>query len=84
MSQRTHSVRSHALRVLAIVLIVVGVVSVAGYGVGALSTMGDADQSMVFWLLPFLLGGLAMAGVGTVLLVLWLILVSSERSDRAP
>jgi hypothetical protein len=57
---------------------------VAGYGVGALSTMGDADQSMVFWLLPFLLGGLAMAGVGTVLLVLWLILVSSERSDRAP
>jgi len=84
MSRRAHSARSHALRVLAIVLIVVGVVSVAGYGLGVLSTIGEADQSLTFWLLPFLLGGLAMAGVGTVLLVLWLILVSSERSDRAP
>lgn len=74
--------RAQALRVLAVALIVVGLASVALYGVGVLSVLGEADQSMAFWLLPFLFGGMALAGVGTVLLVLWLLLISTEPEDR--
>lgn len=72
--------RSRTLLTIAIAMIVLGLISVAAYAVGFFAVLDQADQSMAFWLLPFLFLGLAAAGVGAVLVVLWLLLVSTERS----
>ena len=71
-------------RLLAIsaVLVCGGLLSIAIYVFNALPVLGQPDESLVFWLLPFLLFGLAAAGVGTVLFVLWLLLVSTDRETR--
>lgn len=73
-----HSRRSNTLLSVAIVLVAVGLLSVGIYAFNVLAVLDQADQSMVFWLLPFLLFGLAAAGNGVVLAVLWLLLVSTE------
>lgn len=80
MTDWCHSRRSKALLAIAVVLIVVGFSSVAIYVFNALPVLGQPDESLLFWLLPFLLFGLAAAGVGAVLVVLWLLLVSTEQS----
>lgn len=77
-----HSRRSNALLVIAVVLVIVGLSSVAIYVFNALPVLGQPDESLVFWLLPFLLFGLAAAGNGVVLAVLWLLLVSTNRTGR--
>lgn len=82
MSKSRHSPKSNGLLILAVVLIVVGLASVAAYVFNALPVLGQADESLVFWLLPFLLFGLVSAGIGTVLAVLWLLLVSTDRDRR--
>lgn len=76
-----HSRRSKALLAIAAVLVCGGLLSVAVYLVNALPVLGQPDESLVLWLLPFLLFGLAAAGVGTVFIVLWLLLVSTDRED---
>lgn len=80
MTDWCHSRRSKALLAIAVVLVVVGFSSVAIYVFNALPVLGQPDESLLFWLLPFLLFGLAAAGVGAVLVVLWLLLVSTEQS----
>lgn len=79
-----HSRRSKALLAIAAALVSGGLLSVAIYFFNALAVLGQPDESLVLWLLPFLLFGLAAAGVGTVFIVLWLLLVSTDRagSDR--
>lgn len=78
MSAWRHSGRSNALLSVAIGLVVIGLLAVGIYAFSALAVMGQADQSMLFWLLPFLFVGLASAGVGVVLAVLWLLLVNTD------
>lgn len=75
-----HNSRSKALLTMAAVLVVAGLLSVAIYVLNALPVWGQPDESLLLWLLPFLLFGLAAAGVGMVLAVLWLLLVSTGRS----
>lgn len=81
-----HTRRSNLLLVVALGLVGAGFLSVGVYVFGALAVVGEADQSMLFWLLPFLFFGLTAAGVGVVLAVLWLLMVSSDasRSEPAP
>ncbi|MDZ7789059.1 MAG: hypothetical protein U5L08_00910 [Xanthomonadales bacterium] len=79
-----HSRRSKTLLAISAVLVGGGLLSVAIYVFNALPVLGQPDESLVFWLLPFLLFGLTAAGVGTVFFVLWLLLVSTDRegADR--
>jgi hypothetical protein len=72
--------RSRALLAIAVVLVVAGLAAVATYVVHFVGLLDEADQSMAFWLLPLLQFGLAAAGSGTVLVVLWLLLVSTDRA----
>lgn len=74
--------RSRVLLAIAVALVVGGLAAVATYVVHFVGLLDQADQSMAFWLLPLLQFGLAAAGVGTVLVVLWLLLVSTDRSGR--
>jgi|GEM_PF-4837597 len=74
--------RSNVLLAVAVGLIVVGLAAVATYVVNFVGLLDQADQSMAFWLLPFLLFGLSSALFGTVLVVLWLLLVNMDgRAD---
>ncbi|WP_376695539.1 hypothetical protein [Wenzhouxiangella sp. EGI_FJ10305] len=73
-----HSRRSNTLLSVAIGLVMIGLLAVGVYAFNVLAVLDQADQSMVFWLLPFLLFGLAAVGNGVVLAVLWLLLVSTE------
>ncbi|WP_203594790.1 hypothetical protein [Wenzhouxiangella limi] len=63
------------------ILIITGAVSVGLYAFEAWSVAGAADQSIVFWMLPFLLGGLLLIGFGVTLLVFWRLLAKAE-SER--
>jgi hypothetical protein len=85
MNRPRRNARSSVLLVLAAALGGIGLVSVGFYAIGFLNALGDSDGSMAFWLLPFLLYGLAAMGVGTVLAVLWLLLVRLEADvEEAP
>lgn len=55
----------------------------ATYVVSFVGLLDQADQSMAFWLLPFLLFGLSSALFGTVLVVLWLLLPNMD-GNAAP
>ncbi|MEE4303918.1 MAG: hypothetical protein V2J19_07145 [Wenzhouxiangella sp.] len=74
--------RSRVLLAIAVALVLGGLAAVATYVVHFVGLLDQADQSMAFWLLPLLQFGLAAAGSGTVLAVLWLLLVSTDRSGR--
>ena len=63
------------------ILIPVGIASVGFYAFEAWSVASAADQSIVFWALPFLLGGLLLIGFGVTLLVFWRLLAKAE-SER--
>ena len=71
-------VRAEALRVLGLAMMAVGLLSAAGYAVSLFTMNAPGDHAMAFWLLPFLLGGLALVGTGGVVLVLWLLLTRME------
>ena len=79
MNRRRHGARSSVLLAIALVLAGIGLLSLGVYAVGFVIAMGESDGSMAFWLLPFLLYGLAAVGVGTVLAVLWGLLRRLER-----
>lgn len=81
MSSWRHSRRSNTLLSVAIGLVVIGLLGVGVYAFSVLPVLDQADQSMVFWLLPFLLFGLAAVGNGVVLAVLWLLLVSTDGAN---
>lgn len=76
MSDSTNRTRASIVLALALVLILSGLLSVTVYVVAFLAALDQVDQSMAFWMLPFLLFGLSAAGVGLVLVILWLLLRS--------
>jgi len=73
-----HSKRSNILLAVALGLIAAGCLAVGGYVFSLVPVIGGPDESLIFWLLPFLFFGLAAAGMGIVLAVLWLLLVSTD------
>ena len=79
MSSQGGNLRARILLVLAILLILAGMASLVLYGMAVFPVMGSPDQSMRFWALPFLFGGLILSGIGAVLLVLWRLLVLRNR-----
>jgi hypothetical protein len=81
MTDKHDKSRSRTLLVIGLALVVAGLLSVATYVVNFIGVLDQADQSMAFWLLPLLQFGLAASGVGTVLVVLWLLLISTDRSE---
>lgn len=68
---------------IALILMLSGLLSTAVYVVAFLGALGQFDQSLAFWMLPFLLLGLSAAGVGLVLLIVWLLL-RTETVDAGP
>lgn len=70
--------RQRTLLVLGSMLIPAGTMLVGFYAFEAWSVAGAADQSMAFWLLPFLLGGLLLISFGVTLLVFWRLLVKTK------
>lgn len=83
MSSQGRNVRTRILFLISGSLIVAGTTSIGLYAFEAWSVAGSADQSMAFWMLPFLLGGLLLIGLGAVLLVFWRLLVN-EGNERRP
>ena len=60
MSSHRNNLRALVLLLVGSILIIAGAASVGLYAFEAWSLAGAADQSMSFWLLPFLLGGLLL------------------------
>ena len=79
MSSQGGNLRARILLVLAILLILAGIASLVLYGMAVFPVIDSADQSMLFWALPFLFGGLTLSGIGAVLLVFWRLLVLRNR-----
>ena len=76
---RESALRARALFITACLLIPAGMASVGFYAFEAWSVAGAADQSIAFWALPFLLGGLLLTVFGVMLLVFWRLLAKAER-----
>ena len=81
MTSQRNSLRARVLLLMGGVLTIAGTGSVGFYAFKAWSLAGAADQSMAFWLLPFLLGGLLLIGFGVALLVFWRLLVKSDQGS---
>ena len=80
MSDRQSDRRTKALLTASLSLVAFGLLAVATYVFNVVSVLDQADQALAFWLLPFLLFGLAASGVGAVLFALWLLLVHVDRN----
>lgn len=78
-SSQRYKLRARFLLLMGSVLIIAGAASVGFYSFEAWSVAGAADQSMTFWMLPFLLVGLLLVGFGAILLVFWRLLVKAGR-----
>ena len=81
MSSHRNNLRALALLLMGSILSSAGTASVGLYAFEAWSLAGATDQSMAFWLLPFLLGGLLLIGFGVALLVFWRLLVKSDQGS---
>lgn len=78
MTSQRKKLRARALILMGGALITAGTTSVGFYAFEAWSVAGAADQSIAFWMLPFLLGGLLLIGFGIMLLVFWRLLVKAK------
>ena len=80
MSSHRNNLRALVLLLVGSILIIAGAASVSFYAFQAWSLAGAADQSMSFWMLPFLLGGVLLLGFGVMLLVFCRLLVKAKSS----
>lgn len=81
MLSRRVSIRALALLVMGSISIIGGAAGVGSYAFEVWPQAGAADQSMAFWMLPFLLGGLLLICCGVALLVFWRLLMNSDRGN---
>lgn len=84
MTGQGRSFRARILLLISGSLIVAGTTAIGLYAFEAWSVAGTADQSMFFWMLPFLLSGLLLIGLGGVLLVFRRLLVNEKNKRSEP